>query len=591
LRRLLAGWRQVRSQPLKAVLRGLSVLPGPVRSVASRTLATVAPTGGRAAGLRVIAAAAGGRRDEAVAWAETRAAARGTGPATRLSLARAALALDAVPAASRIAAGLPETVAASRTGRGLRAELAWRTGRFTEAIELARDATDPHVVAVGRRAAAELRVLDPSWRPAVRAPSDRPEPAPGTVLHLLTNALPDVTAGYTLRSHAMARAQREAGLDAHVATRAGFPRSAGRRGATADETVDGVPYHRIDPDLDPTALPDAVVEATARGLVRLAERLRPAVLHPASNHLNASAALAAGGALGIPCVYEVRGFLEETWASADAAGLAEGTPETVDRYRLARIAETEAMRRADAVVTLSATMRDEIVSRGIAAQRVTIVPNGVDVERFAPRSRDEALAERLGLGSGEPVVGYVSTFNRYEGIATLIDAVARLRAGGRRVRLLLVGEGREGAALRAQARRLGLVDDGTAIFTGRVPPDAVAAHLSLLDVFVVPRTADRVSQLVTPLKPLEAMAMGIPLLVSATDALVETVGGADRGETFRPEDATDLAHGLERLLDDPQRRRALGGAGRRWVAAERTWRRNAERYVELYASLGVTAAR
>jgi glycosyltransferase involved in cell wall biosynthesis len=184
------------------------------------------------------------------------------------------------------------------------------------------------------------------------------------------------------------------------------------------------------------------------------------------------------------------------------------------------------------------------------------------------------------------VLGYVSTFTSYEGIRHLIDAAALLRRRSHRVRVLLVGDGEDLLALRAAARRAA-VDDGTVIFTGRVPHDQVRALYSIIDVFVVPRTADRVSQLVTPLKPYEAMAMERALVVSGVDALREIVREGETGLVFRPEDAADLANVVEPLLADPARRLELGRAAREWVVANRTWRQNGIRYRELYEGLGV----
>jgi PEP-CTERM/exosortase A-associated glycosyltransferase len=409
------------------------------------------------------------------------------------------------------------------------------------------------------------------------------QPHRGTILHLLTNSLPEREAGYTLRAQRVARCQADVGLDPRMVTRAGFPGVEGRRRSPAMVTVDGIPYHRIDPDHASAMPADELASRTAHGLARLVGTIRPAALHPTTNYVNAQAALAVGEAYGIPVVYEVRGFLEETWVSRAGPVVADG-----ERYLAARAAETDAMRRAAAVVTLSETMRDDILARGgIDPARVHVVPNAVDVDAFRPGPRDPGLAASLGIAGDEPVVGYISSFSAYEGISYLIEAVALLRARGRRVRLLLVGDGDEMPALRATADRCGLTADGGVVFTGRVPHTEVAAYYRLIDVFVVPRTADRVSQLVTPLKPYEAMAMEKALVVSGVDALLEIVRDGETGAAFRPEDPVSLAATIEPLLDDPGRRTQLGIAARAWVTEHRTWTRNGARYLELYRELGV----
>ena len=546
--------------------------------------------------------AAMGHRDRALGWAEAQAAEAETSVRTRVALARAALAVRGTPTAGRLLATLPRAAKARPEVLALGADLALLTGRYAEAAALVAEARSAgargrRLDAVEARAASELRVLEPGWRPRL-APAARRDPVRGRVLHLVTNSLPHRQAGYTVRSQSIGHAQRDVGLDPHFATQAGFPGQAAR--ARGRDDVDGIPYHRLAPTLDRTAGPVTIVEGTAQAAVRLVEQLRPAVLHPATNFLNAQAALALRDAFGIPVVYEVRGFLEETWASRQAAHATGVAPAEVDggtdvpdaaadadRYRGARAAETACMLAADAVVTLSETMRRDIVERGCPPDRVVVVPNAVDVERFSPAPRDGALAGRLGIRSGETVLGYVSSFIAYEGIRFLIEATAILRARNHRVRLLLVGDGEERAALEACARDLGLLETGVVIFTGRVPHSAVLGHYGLIDVFVVPRTADRVSQLVTPLKPYEAMALERALVVSDVAALREIVVPGETGLVFPAEDARDLADTVEPLLDDPERRGALGRQARAWVAAHRTWRQNGERYLDLYRRLGV----
>ena len=214
-----------------------------------------------------------------------------------------------------------------------------------------------------------------------------------------------------------------------------------------------------------------------------------------------------------------------------------GAAEGGERYHAARAVETECMRRAAGIVTLSETMRADILGRGgISPDVVTVVPNAVDIAGFTPGPRDEALAHTLGIDPDETVIGYISSFTSYEGIVYLIEAAALLRERGRRIKLLLVGDGEDRANLEAAAERTGLTASGGVVFTGRVPHREIARYYRTIDVFVVPRTNDRVSQLVTPLKPYEAMAMEKALVVSAVGALLEIVDEGITARTFTPED-------------------------------------------------------
>jgi glycosyltransferase involved in cell wall biosynthesis len=303
------------------------------------------------------------------------------------------------------------------------------------------------------------------------------------------------------------------------------------------------------------------------------------VLHAASNYANAVIALALRDATGLPVVYEVRGFWEDTWLSRHTAS-ADLT--LSDRYVRTRALETHCMTQADLVVTLGEAMREEIVQRGVPAENVVIVPNGVSESFLRPLPQDGGrLRASLGIQPGEQVVGLVSSLVAHEGIGTLLEAVKLLNDEGVRARALIVGDGPERTALQRQATALGL----DAIFTGRVPAARVRDYHAVLDVFVVPRTPDRVCQLVTPLKPVEAMASGLPLVVSSVRALAEIVQDGETGLLFPPLDAGALAGQLRQLLDRPDLRAKLGVAARDWVARDRTWAHNAARYREVYGRL------
>jgi len=588
VRRIPVGWRRLRAQPLKAIARGLAALPPRTHRVTGTALVLASTGRGPGAAIRLVGEAVRGRRTEALERAVATAGEPGTGTATRLALARGALAIDEVIVAETVLHQLDPELTGVPGALALRADVAYRRERYAEAAELAGRARragvrSPALPAIERRAESVLRVLEPGWRPALAVSRRALRTAPGRVLHLVTNSLPYRQSGYTVRTQSIALAQREAGLDPFVATQAGFPANEGPRGAARLDDVDGISYHRLAPDFDRWRGPASTVERTAREADRLVTRLKPAVLHAASHFQNAQAAFALRERHGLPVVYEVRGFLEESWLTRQ--GLSDEAPAASDWYQRYRAAETAACLAADAIVTLSGSMREELVARGVPGERIHLVPNAVDVDRFNPQPRDDELAARLGLPDSVPVLGYVSTFARFEGIRYLIEAAALLRDRGQPVRVLLVGDGDERGELEAQARASGL-DDGTVLFTGRVPHADVAAYYSLIDVFVVPRTADRVSHLVTPLKPYEAMALERALVVSGVDALREIVTEGETGLVFDPENAISLADTVEPLLDDPEARRRLGRRAREWVTANRTWRQNGVRYYELYRRLG-----
>ena len=427
----------------------------------------------------------------------------------------------------------------------------------------------------------ELLVLRGDWEPPAAAERSRVQATPGRVLHIVGRALPEAQVGYTIRTLAMVQNQQRAGLDPHVVTSLGFPPGALPSPDRSVELIEGVPHHRL---LDGQAVPGGLQEKLNRSyrlLYPLVRQLQPAVLQPASDYLNALLALALRRSTGIPVVYEVRGFWEESWLSRRQ----EAISGTSDQYGLRRSIETRCMTEADHVVTIAEVMRSDIVERGIPAEKVTVIPNAVDPDVFTPQDRDPQLARRLNLSSDHLVVGYISSLLSYEGIDYLIRAVAALAPAFPNVRLLLAGDGPERIALETLADEL--LAPGTAIFTGRVPHRDITSYYGLIDVFVVPRTSDKVCRLVTPLKPYEAMATGRPVIVSSVPALREMVRVGVTGLTFEPESVPSLARTLRQLLEDASRRAEMGRCAREWVCAERTWSRNAGRYLEVYRNLGV----
>jgi glycosyltransferase involved in cell wall biosynthesis len=464
----------------------------------------------------------------------------------------------------------------------LAARLAYREGRLADAVRALDGAPGWRAARLRRTFQAEVTMLEPGALslPAGQAPAITAATAvKGRVLHIVTDALPSTSAGYTIRTQEIALAQRAAGLDPHVVTRIGFPVTAGSVDGRATVTVDGVPYHRLLPWVMPGRMDD-LYQTHLRYAARLTAGLKPAVLHAASNYANAVIALALRDATRLPVVYEVRGFWEDTWLSRHA-----GTRDLKlsDRYRLTRALETHCMESADLVVTLGEAMRDEIIDRGVDPGKVIIVPNGVSEEFLRPLPDDQGkLKESLGIKPGQHVVGLVSSLVAHEGIGTLLEAVKILNDRGVRTRALIVGDGPEGPALQRQAAALGI----DAIFPGRVPMSQVRAYHAVLDVFVVPRTPDRVCQLVTPLKPVEAMASGLPVVVSGVRALSEIVNDKVTGLLSPPLDADALADALSELLGSADLRAKLGANAREWVARDRTWAHNAARYREAYERLG-----
>ncbi len=402
------------------------------------------------------------------------------------------------------------------------------------------------------------------------------------ILHVLDHSLP-LHSGYTFRTAAILRQQRSRGWQTvHLTSPKQGPCDA------EQETADGLVFHRTRLGAAPfSRLPVAWVfdqmRATERALDRLARAEQPDILHAHSPVLDAWPALRVGRRLGLPVVYEVRAFWED-------AAVDHGTHREGDlRYRLSRWLETAAFRRADAITTICEGLRSDIVARGIAADKVTVIPNAVDIERFPViERRDADLESRLGL-RGHPVVGFCGSFYAYEGLDLMVRALPAIRDRKPGTRLLLVGGGAQEAALRALVSELGL--SGEVVFTGRVPNAEIDRYYSLIDVLAFPRQRMRLTDLVTPLKPLEAMAQGRVVVASDVGGHRELIRDGHTGLLHRAGDVPALAAAVARLLADGALRAHLAVNGRRFVESERNWAASVARYAPVYERLLGSAAR
>lgn len=390
------------------------------------------------------------------------------------------------------------------------------------------------------------------------------------VLYCVHSAMPYLTNGYSTRTHGVATGARSAGADLVVAARAGFPwdtkGAAGVHAASerTEQVCDAAPYvFTPGPNLELLPL-DQYIACAADAFAREAVRQRASLIHAASNHITGLAALLAARRLGLPFVYEVRGLWEVTQA-ADRPGWTE-----TDRFQLAVRLETFVAQEADRVLAITAELKQELIARGVAAERIALLPNCVDIEQFAPIERDEALMAKLGLNPAHPTIGFAGSVVPYEGLELLVAALGRLAAEQVGFNLLIVGDGSALAALKKAVETAGLSSQTR--FTGRVPREEIRDLISCMDIMPCPRTASDVTEMVSPLKPLEAMSMGKAVLLSDVSPHLEFAGPTqDRARLFRKNDVDDLAAALRSLIGDEAARKELGRNARRWVAQNRTW--------------------
>ena len=399
------------------------------------------------------------------------------------------------------------------------------------------------------------------------------------ILHVLDHSIP-LHSGYTFRSRSIFEHQRQLGWQTEHITSTKHADAVDTQ--PDEETVDGLHFFRTRPRSRwlhrlPVVNQYAVIRDLERRLAEVARRIRPDILHAHSPALNGIAAARVGRTLGIPVGYEVRGFWED-------AAVSHGTAREGDiRYRVTRALETRALRQADHCFCICEGLRQDISARGIPADKITVIPNAVDIENFQPvEAVDQSLQSALSL-RGKQVIGFVGSFYHYEGLELLLEAAGIMRQQAPALHVLLVGGGPAEEMLRQKSVQFG-VDDITT-FTGRVPQREVGRYYSLIDVLAYPRQSMRITELVTPLKPLEAMAQKRLFVASDVGGHRELVEDGKTGLLHQAGSAASLAEKLMLLLQDEQRGRALKDAGRRFVESERNWQASVSNYRSAYESM------
>lgn len=389
------------------------------------------------------------------------------------------------------------------------------------------------------------------------------------ILHALDHSLPSQS-GYAFRSAAILREQRRLGWETTQLT---GPKHAGGNGEPA--LIDGIRYERAPNNCAwcahiPAGNQLAVITSLRARLAELVARDRPDVIHAHSPCLNGLAALG----LGPPVVYELRSSWE------DAAVSTGTTTEGSLRYRLSRGLETLVLRKADAVVTICEGLRTDVIARGVGRDRVTVVPNAVDVDAFGRSGADGGPArERLGL-PGCYVLGFIGSFFAWEGIGLLIESLPRILVRRPEARILLVGGGEQEPRLRDAAREFGV--EQQVVFAGQVPHAEVANLYAAVDLLVYPRLSMRLTEMVTPLKPLEAMALGKALVASDVGGHRELIADGETGVLFRAGDPEALAQAVLRVMESETLAATLRSRGPEYVRQQRQWRSVVPAYEAVY---------
>lgn len=394
------------------------------------------------------------------------------------------------------------------------------------------------------------------------------------VLHVFDHTIP-LHSGYTFRSLAILRQQHALGIETmHVSSSKQIEQQ------HAVEEVDGLTFHRTFSSAFakvPILNQWDVIRTLVRRIEQLLKTHKPDVLHAHSPALNGIAASIVGKKYNIPVVYEMR-------ASWEDAAVSHGTCKQGSlRYKVGQWLEKYALKNASHVTTICHGLSNHIQAWGVASDKVTIIPNAVDPDKFvAQGEKNSDLLAQHNL-QDKVILGFLGSFYRYEGLHLLIAAMPEIVATNEKIHLLLVGGGPEEANLKQQIRELGI--EANVTFTGRVPHQSINDYYSLVDLFVYPRESIRLTEMVTPLKPLEAMAQQGLVVASDIGGHREMIEHNKTGILFKANDVSAISKAIVDVVDNHSLWPQYKEAGHQYVNQQRTWKRSVAPIKAVYQKL------
>jgi len=399
------------------------------------------------------------------------------------------------------------------------------------------------------------------------------------ILHVLDHSIP-LHSGYTFRTRSILKEQICLGWETYHVT---SPKhSIETKSDVEEEMIDGLYFYRTQMPKGvlsriPVVNQWVIVRALERRLEKLVKKIKPDILHAHSPSLNGQAAVSVGKKLGIPVVYEIRAFWE------DAAVDHGTTTENSLRYGITKAMETSVLKHADAVTTICDGLRNDIISRGIAAKKITVIANAVNMDTFVKiKEKNASLESELGL-ENKTVLGFIGSYYAYEGLPLLLQAFSLIQKENEDVRILLVGGGPQEKNLKELAIELGISDK--VIFTGRVPHEDVQKYYSVVDLLVYPRFSMRLTELVTPLKPIEAMAQNKLVLASDVGGHKEIIEDGKNGFLFTAGDSEHLAERIIEVLKMSGSWSNIKENAYKYVEKYRTWPNSVANYKKVYQTV------
>tara|TARA_B100001142_G_scaffold245858_1_gene245422 strand:+ start:2421 stop:4235 length:1815 start_codon:yes stop_codon:yes gene_type:complete len=403
------------------------------------------------------------------------------------------------------------------------------------------------------------------------------------ILYHINQSLPHHSSGYAIRTQSLLKNLKEKQWRVRGYSRIGYPNDRydfiGANIVNSNSSIDGINYYFTPSRTKSIAKLDIqqYQKENVKLIIKQAKKFNPSIIHCASNYSCGLAGTAAAKLLGIPSIYEMRGLWHVTRTAKQ--------PEYADsdHYRMIEKLEIQAANNADHVFTITNGVKDVLLKNGINEKKISLLPNAVDTKKFKPNKRNGKIEEKFNL-KGKTTIGYIGSFTDYEGLDYLLRAAASLnKKYYGQFKVLLIGDGVVLDDLKELRNKLKLND--IVHFTGRINHEEVLDYYSVIDIAAYPRKGTKVCELISPLKPLEAMAMGKAVIASNVTALSDMVKNGKTGILHEKDNVEDLVEKIGLLMSEPLMQNKLGNSARIWVNENRTWNETSKVVSEVYNKL------
>ncbi len=314
-------------------------------------------------------------------------------------------------------------------------------------------------------------------------------------------------------------------------------------------------------------------------IYEIAKKEKPNIIHSTSPYTNGLPALSVAKIFNIPFVYEIRGlsdYIIESPAKANRNDI---------RITYRKRLENYILRAADSIITLSKASKEDICKRGIKADKIFIVPNGINRDFLDYTKSDISdLLNKYKITNNKIKIGFIGSLKAVEDVITILDAIYILKKQQiNNISLIIIGEGPMFSYFNKHTKNIGIQE--MVRFIGQVPHSEIRKYYSMLDIFVIPRVRNKMTETISPLKIIEAMGIGIPVVGSDVGGITEIINDEVNGFLFKSQNPEDLAKVLKKLINNRGLRKKVASRAKNWVKENRTWKKSIEIYQKVYRNL------